>query len=209
MILPESDLNQPMFPWYTEVHDGMQREIDASEMAAIAQKFDAIVSDLHLNHIDKVIHLEGTAISDILSLNLPAGPMEFWSLSVKVNKPLPGNESKQEPVDKISLQRVKDALGHEGADYYKGADGVVRRHTFGDATAQVAITLSDPENIPPGDDVSPQEALVHLSGLARSMANAIQNQRLAKDMGYNDQPVGMQEMDALIDFLSQSGFQTT
>lgn len=187
-------------------HDGSQAEVTSDEQVLVARGFTSLVSDLLLSHIDKVHHTKAIGSESWLQLKLPVSGDSHWAIGVRVCEPLVGDGEQSEPLSEgISLQRVEKGLGREGAEYYKDQDGIVQRNTFGDVATRVAEQDEYLTDITPTEDMNPAEALHILEGLLRSAVNAAENQRLAKDMGYNNQPVGMQELNSLVDFISQPG----
>ncbi len=183
-------------PWLGVVHDGTQSEIGAAELEAVAFKFNSLVGNLQLNFAEDVRHLGSR---DRLELKLPIDDKDYWSIDV----------SATEAVKNIGLQRLEGVYGREGVDYYMEADRIVRRKTFGDLAMKIAEAGEDPTNLAPRNNISPEEALPLVRNLGRLLANTIENQRLEKAMGYNYQPITLDEVDSLTDFLSQPGMQAT
>lgn len=198
---PNSDAGR--LPWLTVEHDGTQAEISAEEQKLVALKFTSLVDDLMLNHPDKIKRRDAVgSATNHLSLKRSTLPDEHWHIAVKQTDV---SEASALPdiveISAISLQRIEGVLGREGADYYLGLDGVVRRKDFGDIATKVEKESSmDPPA--PREDISPPEALLGLTALGNAMGQLIENSRLEQRMGVNMQPVGIAELDALSEYVT-------
>jgi hypothetical protein len=102
---------------------------------------------------------------------------------------------------------VDNERGGNFYDYRLGSDGVVRRH---DITTQNSENRKAFEKLGrvalPGE--TKEEALVREAAEdIEALVNEVQNSRLERDRGLNDQPIGITEMEGLEDFVRQAGFE--
>ncbi|MEO8105282.1 MAG: hypothetical protein ABI602_03005 [Candidatus Saccharibacteria bacterium] len=109
----------------------------------------------------------------------------------------------------ITLQRIAGGRGRECWSYRLGADGVVRRWDAGAANAQPQpITergRDDGDKTASGKTLQDKIGLIAVKNLNILIGNKFLNNSLAEDMGLNNQPVDLEEMVGLRDFLQIAG----
>ncbi len=105
----------------------------------------------------------------------------------------------------ISLQRSDGVYGREYWSYRLGADGIVRRWDGGDITAKTRnereLGIKEPKIR--GNETLDELGKLALAGLQRTI-DQIPNSRLEEDMGLNNQPVTLAEIQGLQDFLNRA-----
>ena len=107
----------------------------------------------------------------------------------------------------ISVQRIEGGYGRESTSYRLGVDGIVRRWDGGDVTEKMRkkkeLGIADRGFMERG--ASPDEMVKITSAKIQDMLeNQIPNARLEQDMGYNNQPVPVEEINGLREFIAQS-----
>lgn len=188
MELPRPEAPKKL-PWQTVAHDGRQAEVTGQERQLVTQKFNSVIDDIMLNHPDSVRHVTITHPKDVLSLKLPISTNDFWSIGVERQeiKKSTAPTGLLEPAA-IRLQHIKDQLEVESVDYYLDTDGVVRRKMLGSLKEKVQLDVQD-------------EAQDPTKGLDLAIEQG-ENQRLERVMGVNMQPISLEEMDQLIELIT-------
>jgi len=137
-----------------------------------------------------------------------------YSLSVNrdTEKRVPSDEweSSEEICAEISVQRIAEGLGRNMHSYRLGSDGVVRRYDIGDACAKVQQNKElgiGAAGLDGFGNLTRDELASSLENAINETVSAIPNNRLDKKMGLNDQPIFIDEMDALAEFVRQPGFE--
>ncbi len=195
----------------------VQTGVDDAEKGAVGAKFDSLVSDTLLNYVAPVRHLHG---KDKLSLRRPieGQPDAFWEVSIWTKAageaPRDNLESAEEVTAEIGIQKVVGMLGREDFTYRRGSDGVIRRVDHGDQFAMKSKDSAQGRGILLVNRLElftkegTQAVLDDIdSNLANIESNSRPNLRLEREMGLNDQPIGITEMEKLDEFMRQSGFE--
>lgn len=107
----------------------------------------------------------------------------------------------------ISLQRIQDGFGREYWSYRLCADGVVRRWDGGDFTEkrqkERELGIEGPK-MSSGNETVEEMGRIILSNLNGIVNDGIPNSRLEEDMGINNQPVTIDEIQGLQGFLARA-----
>jgi hypothetical protein len=137
-----------------------------------------------------------------------------WVLAVRnstdVKPPRDEWESAEEIRANINIQKVIGGRGRDQYSYRLGSDGVVRRYDLGDgfAKAQQERAAGIGRKVLPGLDASIDELLKDTEAKIEELLTvSIPNARLAREMGLNDQPISLEEMEGLEQFVRQPGFE--
>lgn len=186
------------FPWFAVPHDGTQPEIDSTERGLVAQKFNSLVGDLQLNYISGITH---TKTGNRLFLTLPVNETNAWLIAVISRDLHTTREETIEPQKSIVIQHVEKNKGdHERVIYYKEIDEIVKRRII---DPRINIARKAINDLEPKGDISPDEWKARFYKIKKILDNTIANRRLEQSMGYNDQPVGMSEINSVSEFLLQ------
>jgi hypothetical protein len=196
-------------PDFVILHDGTQSEVSEREQAVVAEKLSNFVDDSLLNYPEEVKHFAGYSRippSQKLYLEVPIDETSSWSVIIESiqNDALDDFNPSMLKRKEIFLQRKDNGYGREQLGYRLYEDGVVRRWDGGDAYAtiekekELGIYQAPLE---PGTPI--EEVMIHA---ARNMRNLVEfsipNAELEKQMGVQDQPVSLSELESLIDMLS-------
>lgn len=202
-------------PDFVTPHDGTQPAVPEIEQTIVAQKLKSLIDDVMLNHAESVKHFAYTH-EDKVTLKVPdnsGADNSYWSVAVskrtdeyQPNGTFPASESSRK---EIYVQRVVDEYGRDHFAYRLFADGTVRRWDGGDAYGKIEEQRQmgiDPFEGRITEDMSQSEMLdATRKNIINIMANIVPNARLARQMGYNEQPVGLAELDGLTDMITQPG----
>lgn len=191
-------------------HDGTQPVIEEAEALAAGQKFRSFVVDLHLGHAGEVTHLNlGYKTVDRLSLELPG-----WQITVEsMTDPdvVTGSVAASDRVRaSVFLNCTRPGPAQRTFFYRLYADGIVRRQ---DVDMSPEGIKQRRQMFPPTstfrrfDEPLSSERLAGVietaAQVGRIAKNGLENARLERQMGVNNQAIGLPEVDGLIDFLTQ------
>ena len=172
---------------FMQVFDGRQAKVGAEEQSAVAAKFDTFVDDIMLSHAD-IVHDKSKrpeAAVHVLGLGILA-PDGTWSATVRhayLRKDEANKFNSPKHSNKMIVLVFTDAHGHEQGEFIYETDdeGVVCRSDSGDAGVE-----EEQDKVELFQDSDEKYALEDLEA----------------DMGLNDQPIGLNELEGLISFLS-------
>lgn len=182
---------------FTQPFDGTHPEVAPEEQRAVSQKFSSFVDDIMLNNVSRIhttdprINGESTPHSRLILKRL-----EDDSLTVLVEvSPKSKTAAKYVDLEQIGGDRVSYRLGH---------DGVVTRFDVAEKKPEEtdAETLDGIRYL--NGTETPEEGLVASEGLLKHLSEALANDRLEKEMGINDQPIGMDELNSLISLVLET-----
>lgn len=183
-------------------HDGNQAEVTSDEQVLVARGFSALVDDVLLGCVDSLDPTGDRDRSDSILLKLPLS--EAYYLDIGVDSKAEEYLSKETPpsadavLKNITVQRCTASRGHELVNYMLGVDGVVRRFT---STGE-RVDLSD---FPMIESESPDDAARVIQSQIDTFDNVVTpNRDLERSMGYNLQPVGMQELYGLTELIDRA-----
>jgi hypothetical protein len=172
---------------FMQAFDGNQPEITAEEQRAVTAKFDTFVDDIMLSHAEDVHNTSKRpeAVVHMLELDIPAED-GTWSASVRhafLQKYEANKFNSPKHSNKMVALVFTDVDGHEQGEfiYETDNDGVVCR--------------SDSNNAGIEEEQNEEE-------LFKDSDEKYANEDLEADMGLNDQPIGLGELDGLISFLT-------
>lgn len=195
---------------FLQPFDGSQSEVSPAERQAVARRFNSFVDDFMLQHIADVRNHNRNPEwpINVLEAEIPRAGGS-WAVSVRHSVLSPekaeGLNAHNLPDKAIDLY-FEDRNGNErqAHTYGLGHDGVVRRKDEGDALAaeRQAAEWGDagPEPIPADAPAEVREAL--FARIFEAADQAQENEALEMDMGLSNQPIGMDELDALITFIT-------
>ena len=202
--------HENVIPEFVQPFDGSQSEIGQRERELVATKFSSFIDDVLLNHADIVTHLNGSSPHDVLHLEAPTGTSN-WAAKVEAVTqftPVADMPLSEQITRSIDVQRLDGIYGRDVFGYRLFADGVVRRWDGGDIQGKKEADRKlglEPmlRMIEPEEELSIEGVLqVTRNNIEYILNSAIPNQRLERQMGLNEQPVGIDELDGLIDMLS-------
>jgi len=186
------------------------------EREQVSSQFSALITDTLLNHAVEVEHrnIGVGRPHDHLSLRVPSDREHGaeWSVSVdqdtEQEAPSDRWESFEEVKASITIQRIKGHCGRETFSYRLGSDGVVRRWDGGDAYAKAEERRAAGFPDRYADERTSIEELKEMTERnLEELSNSITNSRLETEMGFNNQPISLKELEGLTKFLSQPGFE--
>lgn len=192
--------------------------LEPEELKRVRGTFNDFFDDLMLRHMDAVKQFKlSSRTSADLSANVVADGEEY-SIHLEDRGERDGeNRSGIQFRDSEKLQRIiylqrKDGVyGREHWSYRLGADGIVRRWDGGDAYGKLEEERKlgiAKRPLSFDDDVSVEAAAaIARKGLEDLVDNGIPNTRLEEDMGLNNQPVTLEEIQGLKDFIARAEFQ--
>ncbi len=188
------------------------------QLLETAQTFNGLFDDLILQHMEAVKQFEsikGKPTANLLKHIEVDG--QSYTLALRDNashdEGMPVAEVTFRPSEiikrDISLQRIEGGYGREHWSYRLGADGAVRRWDGGDATAkrqkERELGIEGAEMLSGGETLE-EIGRVALKNMQNLTENSIPNGRLEEDMGLNNQPVALEELVGLSDFLKQANY---
>ena len=180
----------------------------------VSVKFDSLVTDTLLNHAAESRYTDDGMgrPHDHLVLVRPdeKEPGVEWVVGVKrgtePTEPNDEREPFEEVLSSISIQRIKDGCGRDDFRYGLCSDGIVRRWDGGDKFGQKVQRRA--AGVP---DRYADESFGKLGEMIAAGYDAIhesrQNSRLETEMGVNNQPITLGELEGLAEFLAQPGFE--
>jgi hypothetical protein len=193
--------------------DGTQAEIDSRERNQVADRFKSLVADTLLNNAADVLHDDHCPgfENDYIGLIKEDADEVRWSLSAKslTNEQPPDDEleSAEEIRKQITIQKIVKDYGRERVIYRLGSDGVVRRNDFGDIWAKTKQERqAELSHFIIKRSSTSHEELEQIQQAIEEMNESIQNSRLERKLGLNNQPISLQEMEGLEMFVRQPGF---
>lgn len=200
-------------PEFMQVFDGTQPALSSEEQLAAGQSFESLVDDLMLTHITHVADARASHTKwprDELLLGKPA-PAGAWDIHVTSSK-MPKGE------DDLPLRVLPGKMlsliffDHEDREreefiYTLGADGTVLREDMGDRwrAEEAEDNLRDegllPEEsgnmLPSNATDEERKAFYDRLFSATDALNGAENAAMEVDMGLNNQPVSVQEIEGL------------
>lgn len=201
-------------PDFIRPFDGSQLEVGQPEIALAAKTFDSFVSDIMLRHVEHVFNRNQRNQAwpiNVVDLNKPANGGE-WSISIRESilpeEHIEGIEAHDLPRKAVSLFFV-DTDGHEREEfsYGLGHDGIVRRFDGGDdwALEQEINQLGLIEKPIPLPSTMSDEVRDHVfKKMFEAAGEARQNRELEMGLGQNNQPVGIDEINGLVEMLTSA-----
>lgn len=188
----------------------VQRErLDGAEREQVAAEFQDLANGLFLQYADKVKVYDHTVYLDSkqahLSLNVPFD--DSSSLSVGVH-----SLSKDSGMDKldITLQEIgSDGYGHRFSRYHietgNNEDEIVRRYDNNNVDlSDKSLQFKSQSEYESEESEDPATLLERSEKYIVHLKNEIQNDALEREMGLNDQPIGVDELGKLTDLLTQA-----
>ena len=202
-----------------------QSNLSKEELVQTNQAFNELFNDLMLKDIEIVRRFDGINDHNIASLvKTIIIDGQKYTLSLQDN----GQRISENETDSItfrdseitardiSLQRLdEETYGREYWSYRLGADGIIRRFDVGDITAkkrndkkfgieelEKMSKIMSTEDGPLKDHAKRALSMVHAA--LQNMYNEMSNSRLEEDMGLNNQPVTLAEIQGLRDFLNSA-----
>jgi hypothetical protein len=200
--------NRSHLPDFIVPHDGTQREIPESERLLVTQKFDTLIDGFLQNNGTEVFHSDYTN-EDSLVLEAPDIAGNHWHIRVRAKTDEIVADARFSPSEmirkEIFLQRIEGYRGRDALAYRLFADGVVRRWDGGDGWAKSQQKREwglAPESIEPR--TPSVEALIQTMLNREELLNVtIPNARLETQMGLQNQPIGLTELEGLEELLSR------
>ncbi|MGH2852632.1 MAG: hypothetical protein ACRDLF_00350 [Solirubrobacteraceae bacterium] len=186
--------------------------ISEAERERVSAQFQDLVVNTLLNHAGDVRHSDVLAEESIsLRLKNPKEPDVEWSIAVRhktvTEAPSDEWESAEEASACIDIQRCAAGLGREMFSYRLGSDAVLRRVDLGDmyAKAQQRRVAGIGPRFLTGRESVDEMIQATEENLHHMLTVDLPNSRLEREMGLNDQPIGMQELQGLKAFVAQPG----
>jgi hypothetical protein len=213
---PRKDLD-PLWelPSFVVPHDGTQSEVNPAEAAVVGEGFTALVDDMLFSFAGQVEHYAGTTAGDArdyVSLKIPVEGKGYYSVVTSVRNQTPAPDAYFPPSEQIirtlSVQEIAGVYGRRFMSYYQYADGVVRRYDVDDMYTKIH-TEREQGTAPPEitTDMSPDEVHNAIVVQHEHMLGEIENGRLERAMGYQNQPIGTAELVGLSAFVQHPDIQ--
>lgn len=175
----------PENPWsFLQEFNGAQIEPSDEEKIAVRCKFENIIDDFFLAHVDEVIRIG--VDGDNLILNYPLPENRFLETEL----------IKRDAVSQIDISMAKDDRPEGFASLYEIEDNgaVIRTDRYiGDIPPDLELASVDPESYKLQSQIYQE-----------SRRNLEQNSALEQELGLNRQFVGMDEINALSKVLESS-----
>jgi hypothetical protein len=186
-------------------HDGTQPEVPPAEREVVAQKFDALVDDIHLNAADRVEHSSIVVPEDRLLVRIPAEE-GHWRGAVTAKTDVLTHDTPFPPsavvVKSINLSYYANGSGpqRQFVSYRLCGDGIVRRFNGGDRAMahQNSKALDKTAGVPKPTSVGQEMDRLLFDSIDRARSRHVEEK-----LGYQNQPVGITEIDGLIDFITK------
>jgi hypothetical protein len=203
---PPRELSE--LPPFIVPHDGSQAEIDPIQQMAAGRVFDKLFDDVMLGFAQGITLSDPTHEVPVSGLYLQTligddGGGYRISLQEGSTAATASTQPGSATVRSLWVSRVFQEQGGAYAQYRKDECGIIRRTTSGVAAADQRPVISE---IPNEFSIPTAE---HLASIARQMKelhrNDVANAALEVQLGYQDQPVGLQEMNDLAAFVQQPG----
>jgi hypothetical protein len=197
----------PNYPDFYQPFES-QSTPEAKEQEEVSRLFNEIFDDYMLHHMDSVkISSREIAPRANLRLYVKVKGQEYAVGFEDKEIIEDGHTSKYRDSERhsrlLNIQRVEDQLGREVWSYQRGKDGVVRRYDLGDEWAKhQKMRTKATEQYPNSDKKS--TGVYALKQIEDSDENVLPNLRLEEDMGINNQPVSLAEMQGLKEFLDSA-----
>lgn len=103
----------------------------------------------------------------------------------------------------IGVQREVGQHGRETWEYRLGKDGVVRKYDLGDQQDRNILDTIDQNHIDEAR-ISQEAFLREVKYVTETIPNTLSNMHLEEDMGVNNQPVSLAEIQGLKEFLDSA-----
>ncbi len=205
---PEQELS------FIQPFGGEQGVVSEKEQQVVAERFISLFEETLMNNpTDAQNFSDDVSKSEYLTMHIQskATPQIRHTLALRATEMVTESDYDWQQAEEVSksigIQVVEEERGGNIYEYRLGSDGVVRRH---DITKQ---KLEDQRAFKKlGKTAVPGET--HEEALVREAAEGIeelligvQNSRLEREMGLNDQPISLTEMEGLEDFVRQEGFE--
>ena len=186
-------------------HNGFQPEIPLAEQQQAGDYFASAVNDLLLQNIDQVgpnpspIEIDYVIESEVeLDVPIAGHDRSIWATVVKEDR-LPAVNNNYHDIESHTRITLHDTfLGHS-IFYSSMNNGIVHRRE------QRPAPLLKPSLVEKLDAMPPTEREAAIRELLDFARNSLKGSNEEKQMGLNDQPIGMREATGLIRFLQQPG----
>lgn len=189
------------FKFTPQPFDGTQPEIPAAERKAVTGVFKTGVNDLFANHVEDII--EHPVVDNrlpqylLLGLTTDKGKLDF-SLHRRLDIPTDtytnhGLTMKQE------LRRTGHRLDSPEYQYHVDATDVVRRYdaNIGKMVSDISRSSKEGTDLENIEEFSAKDILQRIK-------EEKPNHDLERDMGYQDQPIGLSEVEAVLELAKQA-----
>lgn len=178
---------------------------NSREREQISEGFSKLVDETFFKFAENArIYHDG---SRNLLLTLPVDGSNSYTIALneKLNTEPPKDEweSAEEIRKEVAIQRISGGFGRERFSYRMGSDGVVRRYNNGDSYKKVQERRALGEEPPRFSSFNIEEAISYTESAIESLKNELENSRLARAHGLNDQPIEPEEFEKLRDFVTQ------
>ncbi len=181
-------------------HDATHPEVPAEDVPIVRRIFSSTVDDMLLAYAADVYHTGASvhiSSEDTLACHVPLNDGGHYSIGVMVqtggsdNDPARFRDPSRRPVKEVEVIHFPVSGNRALYRWTEYADGTVRRYTDTDieATQQRLGDIPDDETI---------------KGFTYEVKR---NLELAASLGYQNQQVGIDEINGLADFLHQPGLQ--
>jgi hypothetical protein len=187
---------------------------EAEQLREASEVFNGLFDDLMLQNMEGVRRFEsikGMPTANLLKRIEVDGEKYTLSLRDKSTPLTDGSNGvtfrdSEKFLREVSVQRTEAGYGREYWSYCMGADGVVRRWDGGDVTAksQKERELGIEPKEMTGYETAEEMGRIILNEMQDITEYAIPNGRLEEDMGFNLQPVTLDELKGLQTFVSRA-----
>lgn len=185
---------------FIQPFDGTQPEVSNAEREHVSLVFSSFVDSMLLSHIDKLL---------IADIGPPSNPNPFTNLKLKTpdratSISITSSPNSASTLKAILVQKQEGVYGKDALAYQLGTDGLVRRQDLPEKTReQKQIEHAARVRMPEGG-TSPQEGLRIATSSLDFMQQAIETAKLEQDMGMNNQPIGIVELESLIQLVESA-----
>lgn len=187
---------------FIEKPDGRQAELSVGERRQAARGFQELVDDTFLRHMSAAKSYDAGVVSPYSQSNILLGVLQDDGSRLSIS--VQSNSTKE--VDyafprELSIQEISpDGYDHRYYRYKLARDGTeVTRLDVGDVSQKI---LADKTKRP---DPKDYRAMIGFTeNIIEELTNEIENQKLEKSLGLNDQPVGSDEIAKLTEILDSA-----
>jgi len=173
---------------FQQPFDGAQAELSESEKKEVAARFQAIIDKTLMENINSDSAYVGTDIATLL-LTHELEVNRIVSIAISKQTHTNGQTS-----NSIVVHRIVGLIGRGGSHYSLDKEtGVVIRHDIVDLPLDEAY-MDTLENLEGKRGSEQQEA---------KLRNTLANLALEKEMGLNDQPVTLEEINKLVRIITE------
>lgn len=174
---------------FTQTFDGTQPEIPLAEQKAAGARMSELGDKKFFMHPNDVVKF----YEETLYLNAPS-PEPDTELSISVKRPPIGDIIQYVKIQKMHNNGLE---GGSAVDYRLGNDGIVRRYDIATLTREEREAICAQDEDFDLETMNISEKVDMLRSLFEQVQNMGANQELETSFGLNNQPVGLQEVEAV------------